>query len=630
MAKTAPAQAMFSEQTGPGPVVAVALHQGHDLRPEIATISALDEATRLREEDPYTGKWAEIAPTRLVALRSRFEVDLNRPRDNAVYKDAEDAWGLQPWTEPPGDDVVAQSLEVWDSFYDRLREILTEKEKKYGRFVVLDLHSYNYRRAGPENPPDDPSTHPTVNVGTGSMDREPWAGLVDRFVEDLRAYPFPGGALDVRENVRFRGGHLAKWVHRNFPKSGCVLAVEVKKFFMDEWTGEADAKHLEDLRLAFLATLPGLTEELSRKPQRSRTGKPTSRPPRPAIRIGLVVNDVASEEAGYTTTRLAMAAMRAGHEVWHIGVADFAYDPDEHVRAHARRCPKRSYKTGAAFLNDLQGKNAVRERITVDDLDVLLLRNDPSNDAISRPWAVGAGIVYGRIAARRGVIVLNDPDGLAKAANKMYFQTFPEQVRPRTLISRNRDDLKAFARDLEGMVVLKPLQGSGGQSVFLVRPEDVANTNQMIDAVSRDGFVVAQEYLPAAERGDTRLFLMNGEPLRYRGRYAAFRRVRKGGDLRSNLHAGGGLARAEITPAALALVEMVRPKLVKDGMFLVGLDIVGDKLMEINVYSPGGLGSAQRFEGVNFADAVVAALERKVGFMGYYQRNFDNIDMATL
>ena len=75
---------------------------------------------------------------------------------------------------------------------------------------------------------------------------------------------------------------------------------------------------------------------------------------------------------------------------------------------------------------------------------------------------------------------------------------------------------------------------------------------------------------------------------------------------------------------------MVRPKLVQDGMFLVGLDIVGDQLMEINVFSPGGLGSAQKFEKVNFTHAVIAALERKVEYMGYYKRNFDNVEMSTL
>ncbi|HEX5034726.1 MAG TPA: glutathione synthase, partial [bacterium] len=133
-----------------------------------------------------------------------------------------------------------------------------------------------------------------------------------------------------------------------------------------------------------------------------------------------------------------------------------------------------------------------------------------------------------------------------------------------------------------------------------------------------------------AAEGDTRLFLMNGEPLKYKGKYAAFRRIRSGEDLRSNIHAGGKLKPASIDSAALRIAEIVRPKLVEDGMFLVGLDIVGDKLMEINVFSPGGLGSAQKFEGVNFTHAVIEALERKVEYMGYYRRNFDNREMAVL
>ncbi|MFC1640315.1 glutathione synthetase, partial [Gemmatimonadota bacterium] len=348
------------------------------------------------------------------------------------------------------------------------------------------------------------------------------------------------------------------------------------------------------------------------------------------MRLGLVVNDIKTEEAGYTTCRLAIAAMNLGHEVWVMGVGDLAYDPSDSICARATRAPKSKYKTTEAYLKDVLSSKAIKERITVDDLDVLLLRNDPSSDAISRPWASGAGIVFGRAAMRHGVAVFNDPNGLAKATNKMYFQTFPEELRPRTLITRDKAEIKAFAKEEGGSIVLKPLQGSGGDSVFLVRPEDVPNLNQMIDAVSRDGYVIAQEYLPAAAEGDMRLFIMNGLPLRHKGKYAAFRRVRTGGDMRSNIHAGGKLRKADIDASALRIAEIVRPKLVQDGMFLVGLDIVGDKVMEINVFSPGGLGSAQKFEGVNFSRAVITALERKVQYGAFYHRNFDNVDLATL
>jgi glutathione synthase len=231
---------------------------------------------------------------------------------------------------------------------------------------------------------------------------------------------------------------------------------------------------------------------------------------------------------------------------------------------------------------------------------------------------------------RHGVIVVNDPNGLAKAGSKMYFQLFPEEVRPKTLITRDNKEIKGFAKEQGGTIVLKPLQGSGGASVFLVRPDDASNLNQMIDAVSRDGYVIAQEYLPAAQDGDMRLFIMNGRPLRVKGKYCAFRRVRTGGDMRSNIHAGGKKAEAVITDVDLRIAEIVRPKLVQDGMFLVGLDIVGDKLMEINVFSPGGLGSAQQFANIRFTRYVIEALDRKVDYMSFYGRNFDNIDMCTL
>jgi glutathione synthase len=347
------------------------------------------------------------------------------------------------------------------------------------------------------------------------------------------------------------------------------------------------------------------------------------------MRIGFVVNDVMTEEAGFTTTRLGVAATNRGHEAWVISVGDLAYDTDELVRAQARRVPKNRYKDGAGYLRDLQGKAAVSERVTVDEMDVLFLRNVPSDEKGKREWAKSAAVDFGRVAMRHGVIVLNDPNGLAKAENKMYFQLFPEEVRPTTLITRNRDDIKAFVKN-EGRAVIKPLHGSGGEGVFLVRADDTANLNQMIDAVARDGYVIAQQYLEKAEEGDTRLFLMNGIPLRHKGRYAAFRRLRRGGDMRSNLHAGGSLAKADLDDDAFRLAEIVRPKLVQDGMFLVGIDIVGNKLMEINVFSPGGLGSAQKLEGVNFSESVIDSLERKVDYMGFYKRNFNNTEMNTL
>ena len=348
------------------------------------------------------------------------------------------------------------------------------------------------------------------------------------------------------------------------------------------------------------------------------------------MKIAFFINGIQSEESGYTTTRLAMYAINRGHDVFYLSPESFALDPDNKVRARAILPPKRKYKTTDSFMKDFKSSKAGAERISVGELDVVMLRNDPSTEPNNRSWAASAGILFTRLALEEGVVVVNDPNGLAKAMNKMYFQSFPEEVRPMTLITRDREEIKAFANEF-GNIVIKPLSGSGGTNVFMIRKEDIPNLNQMIDAVIRDGYVIAQEYLKEAEEGDTRLFLMNGQPLRFKGKFAAFRRLRsQGGDLRSNIHAGGKKAKAEIGDVELEIAEIVRPKLVQDGMFFVGLDIVGSKLMEINVFSPGGLGSAQSFEKVNFCTPVLDALQRKVDYMTYYKRNFANEEMATL
>ena len=258
------ADAIWRLNSGEGQLVATAIHDGHELRPEVAELMALSDAERLREEDPFTAEWTSIAPTRVVGTRSRFEVDVNRARARAVYRTPEDAWGLSVWRAEPSDDLVQRSLEEYDEFYASMRELFTELTCAHGRFVVYDLHSYNHRRAGPYEPPADAAGLPQINVGTGTMERRRWAPVVDRFVAELRGFDFPGGPLDVRENVKFRGGNFVSWLHESFPASGCGLAIEVKKFFMDEWTGARDEQLSRALEEALRATVPGVLEELSR------------------------------------------------------------------------------------------------------------------------------------------------------------------------------------------------------------------------------------------------------------------------------------------------------------------------------------------------------------------------------
>ncbi len=243
-------------------IVATAIHAGHDLRPEVRDRMVLDDAVRQREEDPYTDRIATVAPMALVVNRSRFEIDLNRTRAKAVYEQPADAWGLDVWAERLEREIVERSRLLHDEFYAALTEAL-DLRARAGPFVVLDVHSYNHRRDGRDAPAAAAESNPQVNVGTGSMDRERWGDLVERFMVDLADQRVAGDRIDARENVRFRGGYLTSWVHDRYGGTGCALALEFKKVFMDEWSGAADFDHVDELRVALSNTFPDLASILA-------------------------------------------------------------------------------------------------------------------------------------------------------------------------------------------------------------------------------------------------------------------------------------------------------------------------------------------------------------------------------
>jgi N-formylglutamate amidohydrolase len=245
---------------GDGPVLATAIHAGHDLRSEVATLTALTDAQRLREEDPYSDRWTAVAGTSVVVHRSRWEVDLNRERARAVYLQPEDCWGLPPWSTPPSEAFLARSRDLYDRFYAELAAECDRILATCPAVVVLDLHSYNHRRDGPDAPPANAVGNPDVNIGTRSLDRRAWAGLVDRFAADVRA-----DGLDVRENVRFGGATLARWLHQRYPGVVACLAVDVKKIFMDEHTGTLDEDLVGRVSDAIARAVPGLVEETARR-----------------------------------------------------------------------------------------------------------------------------------------------------------------------------------------------------------------------------------------------------------------------------------------------------------------------------------------------------------------------------
>lgn len=346
------------------------------------------------------------------------------------------------------------------------------------------------------------------------------------------------------------------------------------------------------------------------------------------MKIAFVINDFKTEKANYTTTFLALSAHRRGHEIYVFGVGDLGYSVDGHMVAQARTVGEQTYKSSDTFFKALS--SSTPQKISSGDLDVLFLRNDPSEDINNRNWAQNAPYIFGQIAMREGVIVLNHPASLSDAINKMYFQHFPDVLRPKTIITREPKDILDFFDAQKGKIILKPLQGSGGKNVFMVDKNSKSNLNQIIEAISNDGFIIAQEYLAKAKEGDTRFFLMNGLPLQKNGVYAAMRRVNQSGDIRSNIHAGGKGKKAEVDEEMLSLVQILKPKLVQDGMFLVGLDIVGDKLMEVNVFSPGALNMISEMYEIDFGTTIIEAIEKKVLYKKVYGQYVDNITLATL
>lgn len=249
---------------GRGPVIATAIHAGHELRPEVADVIAIDEDQRRYEEDPFTDRWVGLGDTSVVVHRSRFEVDLNRPRGGAVYPGPGAAWGLDVFGGPAPDELVEGSRRLHDAFYDRFGEVCERAERAFGAFVVYDLHSYNHRRGGPRAELANAAGNPDINVGTGSVDRERWGEVVDRFIRVACQHEVNGSPLDVRDNVRFTGGSLSDWVHEHFPTSGLSLSLDVKKIYMDEHTGDPIEPSLAGIGYALAATVRPVVSVLRR------------------------------------------------------------------------------------------------------------------------------------------------------------------------------------------------------------------------------------------------------------------------------------------------------------------------------------------------------------------------------
>jgi glutathione synthase len=329
------------------------------------------------------------------------------------------------------------------------------------------------------------------------------------------------------------------------------------------------------------------------------------------MRLAFFVNDVATEVDEYTTTRLARAAAQRGNEVWYVGVGDVELgESDGQLMARARAAELEKHDSLAGFMERVKERDA--ERVVMDDLDALFLRNESIDDLQERPWASPLGVVIGQMLKARGVTVVNDPMSLVRATSKLYLEEFPERIRPRSLVTRDPDAVQRFVAEV-GHSVVKPLYGAKGRNVFMVEDESEANLAQITEAVLEDGYAIAQQFVDGGEDGDARIFLLEGQLLEQDGTQAAIRRLSRGNDPRANISTGARPVALEIGDVERGIVDAMSEKLVADGMFFVGIDVIGDKVVEINAESPGGIQAVERLYDVDVCLTVIEALERRTG-----------------
>lgn len=346
------------------------------------------------------------------------------------------------------------------------------------------------------------------------------------------------------------------------------------------------------------------------------------------MKICFVLSDVKTEDCETSVIILKKAHQR-GHEVYVMGVGEFEFNRDEGVNLLCSKIPKNlKGATVEEFWKQVQD-NAVQPKIVHStEMDILFLRNNPTQESAERQWATESGIAFGRLIQKQGVLVLNDAVGLSKAfIDKLYFEELPAEIKPDSVITRNKETLMKFWRKHNKEMILKPLEGSRGKDVYKITQKK-RNLQQIMDTLLNQGYVIAQEYIPEAKKGDNRVLMMNGKILEENGQAAIIHRHNKDkGEFRSNIALGATPKRGERTPEIEHIASVVGPNLIRDGLFFVGLDIIKDKLIEINVLSPGDMHLSNTTGMPDFTDSIVDALERKVDYKN--KNNLSNSALAT-
>ncbi|MGF1734902.1 glutathione synthase [Photobacterium satsumensis] len=239
--------------------------------------------------------------------------------------------------------------------------------------------------------------------------------------------------------------------------------------------------------------------------------------------------------------------------------------------------------------------------------DVIFMRANPPLDTMALNFLD---------SVRDHTFIMNDIDGLRVANNKLYTTSLPDpnnEFIPVTHVSKNRDYLERVLEETPNdRMIMKPLNGYGGKGVILVEKSAKSSVKSLLDFYIGDdkNYVILQDYIEGAEEGDVRIMMLNGEPI------GAMRRVPAKGDVRSNIHAGGKEVKHTLTKQELRLCKHIGPKLVRDGLYFVGLDVINGKLVEVNVLSPGGITRINRLnrtklqvQVIDFAETVVKAKE---------------------
>ena len=294
-----------------------------------------------------------------------------------------------------------------------------------------------------------------------------------------------------------------------------------------------------------------------------------------------------------TTFVFMLEAQRRGHELAYIEMGDLFI---ERTRPMAR--------TRRIELRREEGRHFSFLGQTVEPLggfDAVFMRKDPPFDI-----AYLHATQLLDLAQAEGTVVLNNPGGLRAANEKLFALNFSAVIPP-TLVSQDAERLKAFLEELGGEMIIKPVDGHGGAGIFYVQRGD-RNLNSILETATRQGRepIIAQQYLPAVRQGDKRLIVLNGEPL------GCTLRVPRADEHRGNIHVGGTCVKAAVTPRDREICALVGPRLRREGLYFVGLDIIGEYLTEVNVTSPTGVQEIDRLDHVCLEAKVIDFAEQQV------------------